>query len=279
MGDIDTVRKIQNEILQRVTWEELILVIIFVIITIAGFIYSPWEKDSAFVIESLFDNGKAVNDIIQNFFFKFFFHGILDWVEMMAYGMYEIVAMGEAYTGDWSLLGFVALDICLVAFLIFKVLVNYIEEELLDEDVSWKMCIKRYMFESAITYVFCLILHSFINYGVMKAVYWLYEKHQIIAAFLSYIFVLFGFWMVISVYILMMSYAIVIIIPLLLWLLLTIIPGIGALFNSILGAIAFIFLEIYMIFYVWNKVFADKALSLSDRVALFPARFVYDRFL
>lgn len=34
-----------------------------------------------------------------------------------------------------------------------------------------------------------------------------------------------------------------------------------------------------MIFYVWNKVFADKALSLSVRVALFPARFVYDRFL
>ena len=30
---------------------------------------------------------------------------------------------------------------------------------------------------------------------------------------------------------------------------------------------------------VWNKVFADKALSLSVRVAMFPARFVYDRFL
>lgn len=85
--------------------------------------------------------------------------------------------------------------------------------------------------------------------------------------------------MIISVYTLMMSYVIVIIIPILIWILLTIIPGIGILFNSILGVIVFIFFEIYMIFYVWNKVFADKALSLSVRVALFPARFVYDRFL
>ena len=217
--------------------------------------------------------------IFDGFFFKLFFYGILDWVEMMAYGMYEIVAMGDVYTGDWGLLGFAAIDICLIAFLIFKVLVNYIEEEFLDEDVNWKMCIKRYMFESAITYVFCLVLHSFINYGIMKAVYWLYEKHQLIATFLSCIFVLFGLWMIISVYTLMMSYVIVIIIPILIWILLTIIPGIGILFNSILGVIVFIFFEIYMIFYVWNKVFADKALSLSVRVALFPARFVYDRFL
>ena len=279
MGDIDTMRIIRNEILQRVTWKELILVLTFVIITIAGFIYSPWEKDSTFVLERILDNGKAANDIIQNFFFKLFFYGILDWVEMMAYGMYEIVAMGDVYTGDWGLLGFAAIDICLIAFLIFKVLVNYIEEEFWDEDVNWKMCIKRYMFESAITYVFCLVLHSFINYGIMKAVYWLYEKHQLIAAFLSCIFVLFGFWMIISVYTLMMSYVIVIIIPILIWILLTIIPGIGILFNSILGVIVFIFFEIYMIFYVWNKVFTDKALSLSVRVALFPARFVYDRFL
>ena len=76
---------------------------------------------------------------------------------MMTYGMYEVVAMGEVYTGDWGLLGFAAIDICLVAFLIFKIGVNYIGEEFLDEDVSWKMCIKRYMLESTITYVFCLI--------------------------------------------------------------------------------------------------------------------------
>lgn len=50
MGDIDTMRIIRNEILQRVTWKELILVLTFVIITIAGFIYSPWEKDSTFVL-------------------------------------------------------------------------------------------------------------------------------------------------------------------------------------------------------------------------------------
>ena len=272
-------RKIRNEILQRVTWEELILVLMFVIITIVGFIYSPWEEDSALVLERMLGNGKAVNDIIQNFFFKFFFYGILDWIEMMTYGMYEVVAMGEVYTGDWGLLGFAAIDICLVAFLIFKIGVNYIGEEFLDEDVSWKMCIKRYMLESTITYVFCLILHSLINYGIMKAVYWLYEKHQLIAAFLSCFLVLFGFWMLISVYTLMMSYVIVIIIPVLIMMLLTMIPGIGALFNSILGVIVFTFSEIYMIFYVWNKVFADKALSLSVRVAMFPARFVYDRFL
>lgn len=68
-------RKIRNEILQRVTWEELILVLMFVIITIVGFIYSPWEEDSALVLERMLGNGKAVNDIIQNFFFKFFSMG------------------------------------------------------------------------------------------------------------------------------------------------------------------------------------------------------------
>lgn len=66
MGDIDTMRIIRNEILQRVTWKELILVLTFVVITIAGFIYSPWEKDSTFVLERILDNGKTANDIIQN---------------------------------------------------------------------------------------------------------------------------------------------------------------------------------------------------------------------
>ena len=50
-------RKIRNEILQRVTWEELILVLMFVIITIVGFIYSPWEEDSALVLERMLGNG------------------------------------------------------------------------------------------------------------------------------------------------------------------------------------------------------------------------------
>lgn len=78
--------------------------------------------------------------------------------------------------------------------------------------------------------------------------------------------------------ILMMSYAVVIIIPALLLVLLIMIPGIGILFNSILGVIIFAILEIFMIFYVWNKWFADKAISISIRIALFPARFIYERF-
>ena len=274
----DSYNKKRGEIMERLTSKQILLVIIFIVIMIASFIYSPWENDSAIVISSMLDNGDEINNITKNFFVKCLGYGKFDWIEMIAYGIYEIVTMSKIYEGEWGLLGFFAVDVCLAAFLVFKVLVNYLEEEFFDTDEGWKLCIKRYMFESIITYVFCLSLHFVINYGIMTAIYWLYENCQLVAAILCYILPLIGFWMMLAIGILMMSYAVVIIIPALLLVLLIMIPGIGILFNSILGVIIFAILEIFMIFYVWNKWFADKAISISIRIALFPARFIYERF-
>ena len=39
--------------MERLTNKQILLVIIFIVIMIASFIYSPWENDSAIVISSM----------------------------------------------------------------------------------------------------------------------------------------------------------------------------------------------------------------------------------
>ena len=46
--------------MERLTSKQILLVIIFIVIMIASFIYSPWENDSAIVISSMLDNGDEI---------------------------------------------------------------------------------------------------------------------------------------------------------------------------------------------------------------------------
>ena len=49
----DSYNKKRGEIMERLTNKQILLVIIFIVIMIASFIYSPWENDSAIVISSM----------------------------------------------------------------------------------------------------------------------------------------------------------------------------------------------------------------------------------
>lgn len=63
----DSYNKKRGEIMERLTNKQILLVIIFIVIMIASFIYSPWENDSAIVISSMLDNGDEINNITKNF--------------------------------------------------------------------------------------------------------------------------------------------------------------------------------------------------------------------
>lgn len=162
-------QNIRNRIMYRLTDKELILMMIFLIITIVGFIYSPWEKNSEFVMEKLFDDDNVIINIIENAFVKIFFYGILDWIGMMAYGTYEMMVIGSTYDGGGGILGFPVLGICFAGLLVFKIWVNHFEKEFFDTDVIWKLCIGRYMLERVMSYIFCLGLYLFILYFLIFA--------------------------------------------------------------------------------------------------------------
>ena len=63
----DSYNKKRGEIMERLTNKQILLVIIFIVIMIDSFIYSPWENDSAIVISSMLDNGDEINNITKNF--------------------------------------------------------------------------------------------------------------------------------------------------------------------------------------------------------------------
>lgn len=256
---------------RRIRW---VLFGLFIVITIIGFFYSPWEKD----METAFIQLMHIDNIIDNVLIKLFLYGIVDWVELLAYSLYEMGVVGEQLPGDWGLLTFAIPMLCIFIFIVYQFIMLYIGEEYQDDsdEVLWQ-CIDGYFIGSIASYIICLIMHCVIHYGISNGIYFLYTEHKLIASICSCVFVILGIWTVISIMPLLFGYVLVISVPLIIWALLSAIPIIGVLINSLLGAVIFLPAEAFMIYYVWPKYISDYVLRAVLWIALAPVNFLKDR--